>query len=131
MLAAFGRMVKTGMTSVFQVASEVSRLRILSGLFFSKATQGGCQHDGQVADDAQMYGGLATEGSGCRDHPAASGRSGECGGCRAQQCESGEHQCAHPAAQAACGYRRVGRLRNAILFHLGGVDLYPESVPSW
>ena len=61
MLAAFGRMVKTGMTSVFQAASGVSRLRILSGLFFSKATQGGCQHDGQVADDAQMYGGLATE----------------------------------------------------------------------
>ena len=54
MLAAFGRMVKTGMTSVFQAASRVSRLRILSGLFFSKATQGGRQHDGQVADDAQM-----------------------------------------------------------------------------
>ena len=61
MPAASGSMVKTGMTSVFQAASGVTMLRILSGLFFSKATQGGRQHDGQVADDAQMYGGLATE----------------------------------------------------------------------
>ena len=31
----------------------------------------------------------------------------------------------------SCGYRNVVRMRNAILFHLGGLDLYPESVPSW
>ena len=33
----------------------------LVGLVPFQATQGGRQYDGQVADDAQMYGGLATE----------------------------------------------------------------------
>lgn len=36
MLAAFGSMVKTGTASGFQTASGVTRLRILSGLFFSR-----------------------------------------------------------------------------------------------
>ena len=31
----------------------------------------------------------------------------------------------------SCGYRSVARMRNAILFHLGGLDLYPENVPPW
>jgi len=26
----------------------------------------------------------------------------------------------------ACGYRNRERFRNAILFHLGGLDLYPR-----
>ena len=28
----------------------------------------------------------------------------------------------------ACGYRNRDRLRNAIFFHLGGLDLYPDSI---
>jgi transposase len=28
----------------------------------------------------------------------------------------------------ACGYRNCEGFRNAILFHLGGLDLYPRSV---
>ena len=35
-LAVSGSMVKTGMASEFQTASDVTKLRILSGLFFSK-----------------------------------------------------------------------------------------------
>ncbi len=30
--------------------------------------------------------------------------------------------------QAACGFRNRERFRNAILFHLGGLDLYPAGV---
>jgi transposase len=30
----------------------------------------------------------------------------------------------------ACGYRNRERFRNAIYFHLGGLDLYPETLPS-
>jgi hypothetical protein len=28
----------------------------------------------------------------------------------------------------ACGFRNRERFRHAILFHLGGLDLYPESM---
>ena len=30
--------------------------------------------------------------------------------------------------QLACGYRNRERFRNAIYFHLGGLDLYPDSL---
>lgn len=30
----------------------------------------------------------------------------------------------------ACGFRNRERFRNAIYFHLGGLDLYPESLQS-
>jgi hypothetical protein len=29
----------------------------------------------------------------------------------------------------ACGFRNRQRFRNAIYFHLGGLDLYPASAP--
>ena len=31
----------------------------------------------------------------------------------------------------ACGYRNRGSSRNAIMFHLGGVDLYPKFASTW
>ena len=52
--AASGSMVKTGTTSLFQTASGVTKLRILSGLFFSRQPKA-------IASDAQMHGGLATQ----------------------------------------------------------------------
>jgi hypothetical protein len=30
----------------------------------------------------------------------------------------------------ACGYRNRANFRNAIYFHLGGLDLYPEALKS-
>ena len=30
----------------------------------------------------------------------------------------------------ACGYRNRDRFRNAIYFHLGGLDLYPVAAPN-
>jgi transposase len=32
--------------------------------------------------------------------------------------------------RSACGFRNRERFRNAIMFHLGGLDLYPEAVPA-
>ena len=32
-----------------------------------------------------------------------------------------------PVIQQACGYRNRQRFRDAIMFHLGGLDMYPKN----
>ena len=56
MSAASGTIVRTGMTSGFQAASGVTKLR-----FLSSCRQGGNQHDGHAAGNAQKHGKFAAK----------------------------------------------------------------------